>query len=58
MMAAETNLHETYAEDCVRAAGRTNDSEYRRMLLKQASHWLSKARSERFAASLGGAKRE
>jgi hypothetical protein len=58
MMATETNLHETYAEDCVRAAGRTKDLDYRRMLLKQASHWLSKARTERFAALPGGAKRE
>ena len=39
----ETNLYESYAQDCVRAAGRMSDPQYRELLLKLASEWMQAA---------------
>ena len=42
-MPSETNLYESYAHDCVRAADRVSDPQYRELLLKLASEWMQAA---------------
>ena len=44
-MPSETNLnlYESYAQDCVRAADRVSDPQYRELLLKLASEWMQAA---------------
>jgi hypothetical protein len=42
-MPSETNLYESYAQDCVRAADRMSDPQYRELLLKLASEWMQAA---------------
>jgi hypothetical protein len=44
-MPSETNLnlYESYAQDCVRAADRMSDPQYRELLLKLAGEWMQAA---------------
>ena len=42
-MPSETNLYESYAQDCFRAAGRTSDPQYRELILRMASEWMQAA---------------
>jgi hypothetical protein len=42
-MPSETSLYESYAQDCVRAAGRMKDPKYRELLLQLADEWMQAA---------------
>ena len=42
-MPSETNLYESYVQDCVRAADRVSDPQYRELLLKMAREWAQEA---------------